>query len=257
VPHYASFAAAPPPIDYVEAITENFLSDARGPARQLELVRARYPVVLHGVGLNLLGHEPLDEAYLDQVCRLADRLDAPFVTDHLCWTRAGGRSHHDLLPVPFVPELVELGAERAAHVQRRLGRPFGLENLSSYVHFKSSTLSEHDFYAATVRSAGCWYLLDVNNIHVSSVNQGFDPQAYLESIEPGRVLQLHLAGHSIEPAGNLIDTHDRAVADEVWALHRQAIQRLGPVPTLLEWDADIPPLAVAVAELEKARRAYA
>jgi uncharacterized protein len=220
-------------------------------------VRARYPVVLHGVGLNLLGHEPLDEAYLDRLCRLADRLDAPFVTDHLCWTRAQGRSHHDLLPTPFTFDLVALGAERAAHVQRRLGRPFGLENLSSYAAFRRSTMSEWEFYTATVRAAGCWYMLDVNNIFVSSVNHRFDPEVYLQAIDPGRVLQVHLAGHSVEPAGNLIDTHDRPVTPAVWALYAKALRRLGPVPTLLEWDASIPPLEVAVAELEKARSARA
>jgi len=253
VPHYEHIFAHAPAVDYFEIISENFLSDAALPRRNLERVRARYPVVLHGVGLNLLGHAPLDEAYLDRLCRLADAMDAPFVTDHLCWTGAHGMSHHDLLPTPYVPELVEMAAERAHAVQARLGRPFGLENLSSYVTFADSTLSEAEFYAAVVRASGCWFMLDVNNIYVSSVNHGFDALAYLDHIDFSRVLQVHLAGHSREPAGNLIDTHDQPVTDDVWRLYAEAWRRGGPFPTLLEWDDHIPAMPVLLAELDKAR----
>ena len=241
-----------PALGYFEAISENFLSDAAVPRARLEAVRERYPVVLHGVGLNLLGDAPLDEAYLDALCRLADRVDAPFVTDHLCWTGAGGRSHHDLLPVPHVPELIGFAAERAAYVQRRLGRPFGLENLSSYVTFARSTLSEWDFYAGVVRAAGCWFMLDLNNVYVSSQNHGFDPDAYLAAIDFSRVLQVHLAGHSREPDGTLVDTHDHPVPDPVWSLYARAWRRGGPFPTLLEWDARIPPMPAVLAELARA-----
>jgi len=246
-----------PRVDYFEIISENFLGDAERPLRNLERVRAMYPIVLHGVGLNLLGHAPLDSAYLDRLCRLADRVDARFVTDHLCWTGAHGLSHHDLLPTPYVPELVELAAYRARQVQQRLGRPFGLENLSSYVELRQSTLTEWEFYTSVVEQADCGYLLDVNNIYVSSVNHGFDPMVYLRAIDYSRVLQVHVAGHTREPAGNIIDTHDHPVCDEVWRLYAEAWKLGGPFPTLLEWDDRIPAMPDVLAELEKARAARA
>lgn len=244
-------------VDYYEIITENFLGEAPAPRRVLEQVRERAPIVLHGVSLNLLGHEPIDDAYLDAVCRLADRVDAPFVTDHLCWTGAHGTSHHDLLPTPYVPELVEFAAQRVREVQRRLGRPFGLENLSSYVEFRASTMSEVEFYAQVVDHAGCMFMLDINNVYVSSVNHGFDPRAYLDAIDYGRVLQVHLAGHSREPNGTIVDTHDAAVCSDVWGLYRHAWQRGGPFPTLLEWDAAIPPMPEVLAELARAAQVRA
>ncbi|HUB08742.1 MAG TPA: DUF692 domain-containing protein [Myxococcales bacterium] len=257
LPHHPYLLEHWPEIGYLEIISENFLGDARPPRQKLARLAARYPIVLHGVGLNLLGHAPLDEAYLDSLCRLADDVDAPFVTDHLCWTGAHGVSHHDLLPTPYLPELVEWTAERAAHVQRRLGRPFGIENLSSYVAFRSSTFTEWEFYAEVLRRSGCWALLDVNNIYVSSQNHGFDPDAYLAAIDFSRVLQVHLAGHTIQPDGLRIDTHDHPVAAEVWALYARAWKLGGPFPTLLEWDAHIPPLPDVLAELEKAKQVRA
>ncbi len=256
-PHYPYLFEHWPDIDYLEVISENFLGPAHPPRERLDQARTRYPVVLHGVGLNLLGHAPLDEAYLDGLCRLADRIDAPFVTDHLCWTGAHGVGHHDLLPVPYVPELVELAAERADHVQRRLGRPFGIENLSSYVEMRRSTMSEWEFYTAVVREAGCFSLLDVNNIYVSSQNHGFDPDAYLAAVDFSRVLEVHVAGHAREPDGTLVDTHDHAPPDAVWALYARAWALGGPFPTLLEWDARIPPMPEVLAELGRAREARA
>jgi uncharacterized protein len=253
LPHYAHVFEHWPEVGYFEVISENFL-DARGRPRQsLARIRQRYPTVLHGVGLNLLGAEPLDERYLDALVRLADDVDAPFVTDHLCWTGSRGANHHDLLPVPFVPELVEFAAERAAYVQKRLDRPFGLENLSSYVSFRRSTLREWEFYKSVVASAGCWFMFDVNNVYVSSQNDGFDPLEYIRAIDYGRVLQVHLAGHSRNPDGTLVDTHDKPVCDAVWALYAEAWRLGGPFPTLLEWDDEIPPMPEALAELERAR----
>ncbi|MCB9598150.1 MAG: DUF692 domain-containing protein [Sandaracinaceae bacterium] len=242
-----------PDVGYLEVISESLMGPSPLPRERLERVRAHYPVVLHGVGLNLLGHAPLDEDYLDALCRLADAVDAPFVTDHLCWTGAHGVSHHDLLPVPYVPELVEVAAERAAYVQRRLGRPFGVENLSSYVELRRSTMTEWEFYAAVVREAGCWALLDVNNVYVSSVNHGFDPEQYLDAVDFSRVLQVHLAGHTREPDGTLVDTHDHPVADDVWSLYRRAWRMGGPFPTMLEWDDRIPPMPELLAQLDRAR----
>jgi len=252
-PHHPYLLEHQPPVGYFEIISENYLDPAPIPRARLDAVRARYPIVLHGVGLNLLGPAPLDEAYLDALCRLADHVDAPFVTDHLCWTAVPGMSHHDLLPVPYDPSLVALAAERAAYVQERLGRPFGLENLSSYVTLRRSTLTEWAFYTAVVEAAGCAYLLDINNIYVSGQNHGFDPETYLQAIDYTRVLQVHLAGHSREPDGTLVDTHDHPVADAVWALYARAWALGGPFPTLLEWDDHIPPMPELLALLDHAR----
>ncbi|HVW24658.1 MAG TPA: DUF692 domain-containing protein [Polyangiaceae bacterium] len=253
IPHYEYLFEHWPDLGYFEIISENFLGDALPPRRNLERVVGRYPVVLHGVGLSLLGHAPLDEAYIDAVCRLADHVDAPFVTDHLCWTGAHGVTHHDLLPTPYTADLVEFAAERARYVQQRLGRPFGLENLSSYVEFAQSTMTEWEFYSTVVREAGCWFMLDVNNIYVSSENHGFDPKTYVDAIDFSRVLQVHLAGHTREPNGTIVDTHDHPVCDAVFDLYRHAWNRGGPFPTLLEWDDAIPPMPEALAELDKAR----
>lgn len=255
--HYEHLFAHWPAVDYFEIISENFLGDALPPRKQLARVKQRYPVVLHGVSLNLLGHEALDEAYLDRVKRLADELDAAFVSDHLCWTGAHGVSHHDLLPTPYTPLLVEFAAERAAYVQQRLDRPFGLENLSSYVEFRDSSLSECEFYTQVVQAADCYFMLDINNVYVSSQNHGFDPRTYLSAIDYTRVLQVHLAGHCREPDGSIVDTHDAPVADAVWSLYRETYRAHGPFPTLLEWDEKIPPLPDVIAELHKARSARA
>jgi hypothetical protein len=255
--HYPYIFEQWPDVGYFEIISENFLGDAHWPRVHLERVAARYPIVLHGVGLNLLGHAPLDEAYLDAVAALAERVDAPFVTDHLCWTGAHGVSHHDLLPTPYVDELVDFAAERARRVQAHIGRPFGLENLSSYVEFEQSTMTEWEFYTRVVDKAGCALMLDINNVFVSSQNHGFDPRRYLDAIDFTRVLQVHLAGHTREPDGTIVDTHDQPVCDEVWALYAEAYHRAGPFPTLLEWDARIPPMPELLRELARAREVRA
>ncbi|HYP97238.1 MAG TPA: DUF692 domain-containing protein [Polyangiaceae bacterium] len=250
--HYRELHEPWPELQYFEIISENFLSDAEGPRYHLDRVRERYPIVLHGVGLNLLGSEPPSNHYLDRVAALAELVDAPFVTDHLCWTGSHGLSHHDLLPVPYLPELVELAAERARQVQQHLGRPFGLENLSSYVEFAASSMTEWDFYAGVVERADCWFMLDINNIYVSSQNHRFSASDYLARVDFSRVLQVHIAGHTREPNGTIIDTHDQPVADAVWKLYADAFRKQ-PFPTLLEWDAQIPPLADALSELWRAK----
>lgn len=253
VPHYPYLFEHWPEVDYFEIISENFFGDALPPRRHLDRVRERYPIVLHGVGLNILGEAELDHAYLDRLAALAEHVNAPFVTDHLCWTASGGLSHHDLLPTPYVDDLVGMAAARAARVQAHLGRPFGLENLSSYVAFRASTMTEWEFYAAVVGASGCHYMLDVNNVYVSSQNHDFSCSDYLAAIDFDRVLQAHVAGHTRTPQGNVIDTHDQPVAEEVWALYREAWQKGGPFPTLLEWDDHIPEMPALLAELEHAK----
>lgn len=252
VPHYAHLFERWPDVGYFEIISENFLEVGTPAREKLARIMERYPIVLHGVGLNLLGHAPLDERYLDQLCELAESVDAPFVTDHLCWTGAHGLVHHDLLPTPYVSELVDLAAERARDVQRRLGRPFGLENLSSYATFASSTMTEWEFYTSVVRASGCWFMLDINNVYVSAVNHGFDAETYLRAIDYDRVLQVHIAGHTRQADNLIIDTHDHPVCDAVWDLYRLGSKLGGPFPTLLEWDDRIPPMPDALTELAKA-----
>lgn len=253
-PHYDYVARNTPPLDYFELLSDNYLV-ADSPARaRARAVREHYPVVLHGVGLNLLGHEPLDETYLDALVQLADALDASFVSDHLCWTRSQSVHHHDLLPTPFTSEIARYAAERAAYVQRRLNRPFALENLSSYVRFQHSTMAEWAFYSEVVERADVGMMLDINNIYVSSFNHGFDPTAYLDAIDFGRVVQVHLAGYGAPVDGVLVDTHDGPVSEEVWQLYAEAWRRGGPFPTLVEWDASIPPFERLMAELDKARQ---
>lgn len=239
-------------IDYVEIIAENFLGDAELPASWLQRIAARYPVVVHSLGLDLLGSDPLDEGLLDGLARLADRLDAPFVSDHLAWCRVGARHHHDLLPTPFREDLLAYAAERAHFVQRRLDRPFALENLSSYVQFESSTMSEWEFTTGVVRESGCHHLLDLNNVFVSAMNHGFAAEDYLRAIDPSRVLQIHLAGHEVLPNGGRIDTHDHRVDPRVWELYAAWIAARD-TPTLLEWDQDLPPFDTLLAEVTLAR----
>lgn len=252
--HYPYIFEHEPDVGFFEILTENFLAAPPTVGRNLERIRERYRVVLHGVSLNLLGHAPLDDAYLDEVRRLADLVDAPFVTDHLCWSGAHGIAHHDLLPTPYTDDLVDLAAERARDVQERLGRPFGLENLSSYVEFRDSTMTEWEFYTRVVEQAECSFMLDINNVYVSSVNHGFDAAAYLDAIDFSRVLQVHLAGHTRQPDGVIIDTHDHPVCDEVWTLYARTWKQGGPFPTLIEWDAAIPPMSELLDEVSKARR---
>jgi uncharacterized protein (UPF0276 family) len=258
VPHYPRlWERADAGVDFFEVILENFLGPCAPAQRNLLRARELAPIVLHGVSLSLLGPGPLDREHLRQIKALADRLDAPYVTDHLCWSSAHGQFTHDLLPVPMTPALARYGARRAREVQDFLERPFGLENLSAMASLAGSSQPEWAFWRDVVEEAGCGYLLDVNNVYVSSVNTGTPAGEYLDALDPAKILQVHVAGHRRVEGGPIVDTHDRPVPAEVWALYRRAWQQLGPFPTLLEWDAELPPYEEALAELAQARHARA
>ncbi|HEY6869827.1 MAG TPA: DUF692 domain-containing protein [Novosphingobium sp.] len=253
--HHADFlGTAAQPVDFVEIISENFMACGGRPLRTLEAVRERHPVAMHGVSLSLGSAEGLDRAYLAELQALARRIDPLWVSDHLCWTRAGGHATHDLLPLPYTEEALATCVANVALAQDVLERPLLVENPSSYVTFAESTMTEAEFLATLVREAGCYLLLDVNNVYVSSVNHGFDPLAFLDALPAGQVRQIHLAGHSAGPAGMLIDTHDAPVCPAVWELYAAAVARFGPGATMIERDDAMPPLRDLLGELDQARR---
>jgi uncharacterized protein (UPF0276 family) len=210
---------------------------------------------LHGVGLSIGSADPLSQTHLKRLRELVDALQPALVSDHLCWSSIGGIFANDLLPLPFTEEALGHVVARVQCVQERLGREILLENVSSYLEYADSAMPEWEFIAELARRSGCGILLDVNNIHVSAHNHGFDARRYLQAIPRGAVHEIHLAGFAtrhVAGADILIDTHSAPVADAVWALYGHALQRFGPLPTLIEWDADLPPLATLVAEAGKA-----
>jgi uncharacterized protein (UPF0276 family) len=249
--HFDAILAERPAVPFVEAISEDFMVEGGRPLQVLDRVRRDYPVALHGVSMSLGSAEAVDPAYLRRLKTLCERVAPAVVSDHLCWTGLGGHNSHDLLPLPFTEEAVRVTAGKIRRVQDFLGRRILVENISSYVEHAGSRLSETDFLCAVVSEADCGILLDVNNLHVNARNHGLDPERYLARLPAERVGQMHLAGH--EDHGDLvIDTHDHPVADAVWELYGSAVERFGPVPTLVEWDARVPALGVV---LEEARRA--
>jgi uncharacterized protein (UPF0276 family) len=250
-PHYAAVLAERPPVDWFEVISENFMVDGGNPRRVLRQVRERYPIVLHGVSLSLGSVDPLDQAYLDRLATLAGEVEPAWVSDHLCWSSFGGHTGHDLWPLPFTEEALEHVVARVQRVQERLGRRILIENVSSYVQFTASGLTEWEFLAALAERADCGLLLDVNNVYVSARNHGFDAGTFLAGIPRDRVGQFHLAGHS-DHGTHLLDTHDHPVCDPVWRLYGQALERFGAAATLIERDDDIPPLAEVLAESRRA-----
>jgi len=254
--HYPRILETPDParlgIDFFEAISENYMVPGGRPPRVLHQVRARFPVVLHGVSLNVGSADPLDAGYLAELAALVRRYEPSWVSDHLCWTGVGGRNLHDLLPLPYTEAALAHVADRVMRVQDRLGRRIALENVSSYFAYRADAMPEWEFLVRLSEHADCGILLDVNNVFVSAHNHGFDPERYLAAIPPERVFQVHLAGHS-EQGPLLVDTHDHAVRSEVWGLFETALRRLGPVSTLIEWDDRIPELETLAAEAARAR----
>ena len=251
--HYEELLHTRPRVDWLEVLTENYLVPGGKPLHCLEQLRRDYPVVMHGVSLSIGSTDSLNFDYLAQLKELAARVEPLWISDHLCWTGVGGRNLHDLMPLPYTEQAVAHVAARVARVQEHLGRRILLENVSSYVTYRTSEMTEWDFLAEIARRADCLILLDVNNVYVSSRNHDFHPLAYLDGIPSERVQQIHLAGH--EDCGDyVIDTHDAPIVGPVWDLYGEAVRRFGPVPTMIERDDRIPPLAELTAELEQARR---
>ena len=234
-------------------ISENFFEPGGRPWVALERARRDVPIAIHGVSMCLGNAEPLSEPYLRRLEALIARLEPAVVSDHLSWGGLGGRYAHDLLPLPYTEEALELVVGKLRALQDRLGRRVLVENPSSYVAFDASTMTEWDFLSEVSARADCGVLLDVNNVCVSAQNHGFDPEVYVDAIDPRRVGQIHLAGHSRSGA-LLVDTHLGPVPEAVWTLYRRVVGRAGrAIPTLVEWDAEVPEWDVLVGEARRAR----
>ena len=252
VDHYETLIDEPGKVEWLEIVSENYLVPGGRPLRWLERFRERFPLVMHGVSMSIGGTDPLDMGYLNQLAALAKRVEPAWISDHLCWTGVQGINLHDLMPLPYTEEALRHVVDRVRRVQDTLGRRILLENVSSYISFAQSQLTEWEFLAAVAERADCLLLLDINNVHVSAHNHGFSALDYLDGLPAARVQQFHLAGH--EHGGELlIDTHDAPVVDAVWHLYVEAVRRFGRVSTMIERDDHIPPLAELLAELEHAR----
>jgi uncharacterized protein (UPF0276 family) len=251
--HYEEILEHNPLIDWFEIITENYLIPGGKPLFYLDKIRRNYPLVMHGVSLSLGSTDPLDHYYLRQLKDLAQRVQPHWISDHLCWTGVNGLNSHDLLPIPYTEEAIRHVVARIQAVQDYLGEQILIENVSSYLSYQHAEINEWEFIVEIATRADCFLLLDINNIYVSSVNHGFNTKDYLNAIPPKRVAQIHLAGHSHQE-NYIIDTHDTAIAQPVWALYTQAVTRFGPVSTMIERDDHIPPLKDLMAELNQARK---
>ena len=255
-PHVAEIEATRPPVGWLEIHAENYMGG--GPAlRRVERLRRDYPLSVHGVGLSLGSAGPLDAGHLERLAGLVERLEPTLVSEHLAWSTIGGTYLNHLLPLPYTDEALAAVSEHVEHTQERLGRAIAVENPSGYLRFGESTMSEAAFLAALARRTGCSLLCDVNNIHVTCENLGGDPDEYLALLPPEAIAEIHLAGHSVNDADGqpiLIDDHGSPVAPAVWGLYERALARFGARPTLVEWDTDVPPLPVLLAEAAEAAR---
>jgi uncharacterized protein (UPF0276 family) len=254
--HYPDVLSGAAHADWFEVISENFMVRGGRPLAVLERARAVAPIVLHGVSLSLGAVDPPAAAYLDALAALAERVEPAWVSDHLCWGSFGGHYAHDLLPLPYTEEAMAVVVDHVRRVQDRLRRRILVENVSSYVAFRHSTMPEWEFLSGVAERADCGILLDVNNVWVSARNHGFSPEAYVDALPPARIGQFHLAGHQ-DHGTHLLDTHDHPVPEAVWRLYRHAVARFGPVSSLVEWDDDVPELQRLLAEAELARTAEA
>lgn len=250
--HYEDVLANLPKIDWFEIISENYMVDGGKPLDYLTRIREHYPMVMHGVSMSIGSTEPLNVDYLKQLKTLIDRVEPAWFSDHLCWTGVNGLNLHDLMPLPYTEEAIEHVVQRVTQVQDFMGRQMLLENVSSYVSFSDSQMSEWEFLSEVAERADCYILLDINNIYVSAYNHNFNPSSYLTSIPAERVYQFHLAGHTQEN-NIIIDTHDKPIAGPVFDLYAEAIQHFGEVSTMIERDDHIPPLLDLLDELEQVR----
>jgi uncharacterized protein len=251
--HYAEFLGARPAIGWVEVHSENYFGAGGYDRHVLERVRAALPVSLHGVGLGLGSAEVWEDAHLERLARLAAEIQPVLVSEHLCWGAAPGRHFNDLLPLPYTDETLALVAERVQRVQARLRRRILVENVSTYLEWRASEMSEGEFIAKLCERTGCGVLLDVNNLYVNERNHGTDARAIMSAIPCENVAEIHLAGHLVTEHC-LVDHHGDRVAEAVWRLYEQALDRFGPVPTLIEWDTDVPELGVLLDEAARAQR---
>jgi len=251
--HYQEILDTQPAIPWFEVLSENYFGAGGLPIYHLERVREHYPVTLHGVGMSLGSADPLNVDYLSRLKKLAERIEPVYISDHLAWISIDGRHVHDLLPLPYTEEALTLFSARVGEAQDILGRRLLIENPSSYMSYKNPDLTESEFLQELVKRADCDLLFDVNNVYVSSQNHGFDPIEYLHALPVDRVKEIHLAGYE-EQDNYLFDTHGHRVHPPVWELYKEAIKVLGPVPTLIEWDTDIPELSVLVDEANTAQK---
>ncbi len=250
--HYDSILNQTHNIDWFEILTENYLVPGGKPLYFLDQIKERYPIVMHGVSMSIGSTDPLDMAYLKEVKTLMQHAKPKWISDHLCWTGVNQKNMHDLLPLPYTAEAIEHIVKRIREVQDFLGTQMLIENVSSYLNYQQSEMTEWQFLKTISEEANCLLLLDVNNIYVSSVNHEFDPHEYINALPINRVQQIHLAGHS-NMGDYIIDTHDQPIIEAVWQLYAKTIQRFGKVATMIERDDNIPPLAELVAELNHAR----
>ncbi len=251
--HYPDFLENSVPVDFVEVVSENFMIDGGRPLDVLDRVRAKHPIALHGVSMSVGSADGLNREHLARLKTLVDRIQPLFVSDHLCWTRIDGFNAHDLLPLPYTQEAMDVVCANISHAQDVLGRAMLIENPSSYVTFVEADATEWQFLAEMCARTGCDLLLDINNIYVSASNHGFDTLEYMRGVPLDRVRQIHLAGHS-QGEDMLIDTHDCAIPASVWTLYEAVLASVGPVATMIERDDNIPPLADLLAELGIARQ---
>ena len=250
--HYETVLQTRPAVDWFEILSENYMVDGGKPLHYLTQIREHYPMVMHGVSMSIGSVEPLNWDYLKRLRTLIQRVEPVWISDHLCWTGVNGLNLHDLMPLPYTEEAIAHVVERVARVQDYLGRQILLENVSSYVTYRDSQISEWEFLREIAERADCLILLDINNIYVSAFNHNFDPVSYLQAIPVERVYQFHLAGHTRQE-NLIIDTHDHPIADPVFDLYARAVQRFGRVSTMIERDDNIPPLSELLEELDQVR----
>ena len=250
--HYSDFLDAPQPVDWLEVISDNYMVDGGKPMAMLDRIRTDYPMAMHGVSLSIGAINGLDRDYLNKLKALQKRIEPMWVSDHLCWTGVHGRKLHDLMPLPFTREALDVVTRNVHQAQEVLQQPLVLENVSSYVEFATSEMTEWEFLTEICNATGCRLLLDINNIYVSAFNHGFSPTAFIQGVPADSIMQFHLAGHQ-DNDDHLIDTHDHPICDGVWDLYEAAVEHFGEVPTMIERDDKIPPLPELLDELATAR----